>query len=179
VADRFPLATPRLRLRPAEDGDVDALHALWTDPDVRRWLWDDVVIERATAAERVAASRASFARSGFGHWIVTRAGDGAWLGSVGLVELDPEVGPEVLFAFHPRHWGHGYATEASRAVLAHGFGHCGLARVVGRTDAPNQASARVLERLGMDFEGERAIAGRPTRCYALAREAFERAHARA
>ena len=174
MTEPLQLVTPRLRLRPAEAGDVDALHGLWIHADVRHWLWDDVVIERETAAERVAASCASFARAGFGHWIVTRPPGGALLGSAGLVEIDPAVGPELLYAFHPSHWGRGYATEASRAVLAHGFGRCGLERIAGRTDAPNRASARVLERLGMRFEGERPVAGRPTLHYVLSRTDFGR-----
>ena len=175
MSERFRLATARLHLRPVRSGDVDALHALWTHADVRRWLWDDVVIDRETAADRVATSHASFARAGYGHWIVSADPAGALLGGVGLVEIDPAVGPELLYAFHPSHWGRGYATEASRAVLAHGFGRCGLERVMGRTDAPNRASARVLERLGMRFEGESAPGGRPTRCYALSRVDFEEA----
>jgi RimJ/RimL family protein N-acetyltransferase len=169
---RFALATPRLRLRPCTPADVDALHALWTDPEVRRWLWDGVAIERAVAAGVVAASAGSFAAAGYGQWVVERAG--ALAGFAGLRAIEGgEI--ELLFGLAPAHWGRGYATEASRAVLAHGFGACGLARIAGRTDAPNRASARVLERLGMRFEGERAVAGRPTLHYGLSREAFARA----
>ncbi len=169
---RFEIGTERMRLRPCAEGDVDALHALWTDPDVRRWLWDDVVIERATAAERVAASAASFARAGYGLWVAELRGSGTLVGCVGLVEIEPAVGPEILYAFHPRHWGRGLATEAARAVLERGFRAHGLARIPGRTDSPNRGSARVLERLGMRFEAETLVHGRPTLCYAITREAF-------
>ena len=51
------LETERLTLRPFADADVDALHALWRLPEVRRFLWDDVVISRDTALEVVAAIR--------------------------------------------------------------------------------------------------------------------------
>lgn len=167
---RLELDTPRLRLRPCTAADVDALLALWTDPQVRRWLWDDVVIDRATAAERVAASDASFAAAGWGQWAIEPRERGALLGAVGLIEIDPAVGPELVYALHPAHQGRGYATEASRAVLAHAFGTLGLARIPGRTDTPNRQSARVLERLGMRFEGEQSVSGRPTLCYAITRE---------
>jgi ribosomal-protein-alanine N-acetyltransferase len=170
------LETARLVLRPCTSGDVDALHALWTDPKVRRWLWDDRVIDRATAAEVVAASEQSFAASGYGQWCVAeRGGDGALLGFTGLraIEDTPEV--EVLYGFAPSHWGKGFATEAARAVLAHGFDTVGLARIAGRTDTPNRASARVLERLGMAFEGERLVHGLPTVHYAMTPEVFRAA----
>jgi len=169
------LATARLRLRPVAERDVDALHALWTDPQVRRWLWDDVAIERETAADRVATSRASFAASGWGLWAVELRTNGVLAGTAGLVVIDPALGPELLYSLHPSHHGRGYATEASRAVLDHAFDALGLARVRGRTDTPNRASARVLERLGMRFEGETQVAGHPYLCYAVARDEWLRA----
>ena len=166
------LATPRLSLRPCTEGDLDALHALWTDARVRRYLWDDRVIERSVAAEVIAASRASFAADGIGQWAVEPRGGGDLLGCAGLRAIDASGEIELLYALLPAHWGKGYAVEASRAVLAHGFDRVGLARVEGRTDTPNRASARVLERLGMRFEGERQVAGRPTLHYAITRAEF-------
>jgi [ribosomal protein S5]-alanine N-acetyltransferase len=172
------LATPRLALRPCDDADLDALHALWTDPKVRRFLWDDRVIERAVAAEAIAASRSSFAAEGIGQWIVEPRGGSELLGFAGLRAIDGGGEIELLYALHPAHWGRGYAVEASRAVLVHGFETVGLERIAGRTDTPNAASARVLERLGMRFEGERPVAGRPTLHYAIARDEFaDRRHA--
>ena len=171
---RVELTTPRLRLRPCTAADVDGLLALWTDPVVRRWLWDDVVIDRATAAERVVASDASFAAAGWGHWIAEPRGGGALLGAAGLALMDEALGPELIYAFHPAHHGRGYATEASVAILDHAFGPLGFARVVGRTDTPNRESARVLERLGMRFEGESLVNGRPTLAYAIDRETWLR-----
>lgn len=59
---------------------------------------------------------------------------------------------EIGYVFHPDHYGHGYATEAARMMLRLGFEEFGLHRIVGRIDARNTASARVLERLGMRRE---------------------------
>lgn len=75
---------------------------------------------------------------------------------VGHVSLS--VGPpehrqgEIGFLLHPDHQGHGYATEAAGAMLALAFETYGLHRVVGRLEARNVASARVLEKLGMRRE---------------------------
>ena len=169
MSRRLALETPRLRLRPCAASDVDALHALWTHPLVRRWLWDDAVIERRVVVDLVAASVASFARGGWGQWIVERQADGALLGAVSLTELDPAVGPELIYALQPAHWGCGYATEASHAVLHYALETLGFPRVPGRTDPPNRESIRVLERLGMRYDGEGESAGRATVCYSIER----------
>jgi RimJ/RimL family protein N-acetyltransferase len=168
------LATPRLALRPCSRADLDALHALWIDAQVRRFLWDDRVIERCVAADVIEASLASFAARGIGMWVIEPRGGAALLGFAGLREIAEDEELELLYGLLPAHWGRGYAVEASRAVLAHGFGAAALDRIAGRTDSPNRASARVLERLGMRFEGERLVDGRSTLHYAIERGEWER-----
>ena len=59
---------------------------------------------------------------------------------------------EIGFVFDPRHQGKGFATEAARAVVDWAFTTAGMHRVIGRTEARNAASARVLEKLGMRLE---------------------------
>ena len=63
------LVTPRLSLRPATEADIDALHRLWTDPEVRRFLWDGEIITRETAAEVIGDLIACFDSLGFGLWV--------------------------------------------------------------------------------------------------------------
>jgi RimJ/RimL family protein N-acetyltransferase len=170
------LRSARLLLRPCELADVPALHALWTDPQVRRWLWDDVVIPEAAARDVVRESLASFAERGFGQWALRDAAPGdaerALFGAVGLRAFDEGREIELLYALHPSRWGSGLAAEAAGAVLAHAFRGLALPRVAARADAPNHASLRLLERLGMRFLGERLVQGRPTVHYAIEREAF-------
>ena len=59
---------------------------------------------------------------------------------------------EVGYILHPDHHGHGYATEAARALVDLGFRDLKLHRIVGNLDARNTASARVLEKAGMRRE---------------------------
>ena len=151
---------------------MPALHALWTDPEVRRWLWDDVVIPEASARDVVTESLASFAARGFGQWAIAAREGGALFGAVGLRGFDDGREIELLYALHPARWGAGLAGEAARAVLDHGFRSLGLPRIAARADTPNRASIRLLERLGLHFEGERLVQGRPTVHYGIAREAF-------
>jgi RimJ/RimL family protein N-acetyltransferase len=84
------LITPRTTLRPVAPDDVPALHALWTDPAVRKYLWDDEVITRERAAEVVAASASDFAAHGFGLWAVHETATGDWIGFCGFRSSDSE-----------------------------------------------------------------------------------------
>jgi len=148
--DAATIDTPRLRLRPCTADDTPALHALWTDPDVRRHLWDDVVIPAERAAATVAAGVASFAERGYGLWVVVPRDAERLVGFCGLRTAGGDV--ELVYGITPDHWRCGLATEAVRAVLAHAFGTLGLARVLGATDASNAASVRVMEKAGMTRE---------------------------
>lgn len=144
--------TPRLRLRPCTPGDTPALHALWTDPDVRRHLWDDELITRERAAATVAAGVASFADVGYGLWVAVPRDADRLVGFCGLRIAAASDEAELVYGIAPDRWRHGLATEAVRAVLAHAFGTLALARVVGETDPPNAASLRVMEKAGMRRE---------------------------
>jgi [ribosomal protein S5]-alanine N-acetyltransferase len=172
------LRTARLVLRPIVPADRTALHQLWTHPEVRRFLWDDRVIDLATVDGVIEASAASFAADGFGHFALReseagpRAGAGAagaLIGSCGLHRSRPGAEPELLYSLAPDCWQRGFATEAARAVVADAFTRLGLPRVRARADVPNRASLRVMERLGMSCEGESVEGGSSLLSYALAR----------
>jgi ribosomal-protein-alanine N-acetyltransferase len=144
------LRTERLRLRPFAAADVDALHAHWTDPDVRRWLWDGVVIAREQVVAIVEESLETFERRRFGFWVLELE-DGAFVGFAGLRPMPDSEDIELYYGLDPAHWRKGYATEASRVVLRHGFEVVGLDPIWIRTDGPNLASVAVMKRLGAEY----------------------------
>lgn len=162
------LCAKRLRLRPATVGDIPFLHRLWTDRDVRRYLWDDEVIAVEQAAEVVQASRDSFTRHGFGMWVVELAESGEPIGFAGLRTFGEAEEVEILYGLLPQHWHQGLATEAARAVLDHAFEHCHLPIVFAGCDPPNTASIEVMKRLGMTHHGNRRVHGQETIYYAVA-----------
>jgi RimJ/RimL family protein N-acetyltransferase len=144
------LRSTRTELRPLTAADIDAAHALWTDPDVRRHLWDGQVISRERAAEMVSSADQAFRDRGYGLWGLYHGADGL-IGFCGC--LPSEQGDaELLYGLRPRWWGLGLATECAGAVVAHLFDVVGAPAVVASTDVPNHASIRVLERLGLRFE---------------------------
>ena len=148
----WPLETERLVLRPYNDGDLENLHAIYSLPEVARWLY----YEPTTLEE----SREKLARKIVGNELTEDHGmsaavqlrDGTYVGDAVLFYASVEHKTvEVGFSFDPRHQGKGYATEAARALIGWAFSQ-GFHRVVGRLEARNTPSARVLEKLGMRRE---------------------------
>ena len=151
----LPLETDRLTLRPFEDGDAEALYAIQRRPDVTRYLyWGPRT--RADVRRMIERRKGltGFERGGDALVLAaTIRASGALIGDVMLSWLSEEHAQgEVGYVLHPDHHGHGYATEMSAAMLEVGFGGLGLHRIIGRCDARNAASTRVMERLGMRRE---------------------------
>ena len=85
---------------------------------------------------------------------VVRRADGRLIGNCGIRrkpgnDWEADIGYELA----PDFWGHGFATEAARAIVDFGFRDLGLRRISSWCIADNLASARVLERLGFQYEG--------------------------
>jgi ribosomal-protein-alanine N-acetyltransferase len=167
------IETARLRLRPYRDSDEEALFQLWTDPDVRRYLWDDNVISREVAADTMRASMSCTAEHGFGHWALCLSGQDELIGFCGLKFLDDTPDVELMYGLLPAYWRRGLATEASHAMLRFGFESVGLARIYAITDTPNVASAAVMQRLGMQFEKRFDHHGLDSVRYVITRERFD------
>jgi RimJ/RimL family protein N-acetyltransferase len=151
----YPVRTERLLLRPLTNGDVDALLAYRSRPDVCRYVPFDPM-DRETISDRIAGMWATTALTDEGQALtlgVELARTGELVGDVVLFWHSREhLGGEVGYVFDPRHAGHGYATEAVRALLDLGFTELGLHRIVARLDERNGPSAGVARRLGMRQE---------------------------
>ena len=148
------LSTERLVLRPVTADDHVALLAHWTQPDVRRFLFDGAALSTAEVADTIADSIGDFAAGGYGIWII-ELGSGAGpvgtaqlVGTAGLRPLE-DSGLEIFYSLAPGAWGHGYATEAAQAVVEYGLGPLGLPEVLAEVDEGNTASVAVVKRLGM------------------------------
>jgi RimJ/RimL family protein N-acetyltransferase len=144
------LRTERLILRPRSLEDTDASVRMDQEPEVTRYVsgpWSDPVAHRAFVEQRTLGPYPD----GLGYWTVSTIDrPDEFLGWVLLIPLDA-TGPEIEIGWRlrPAFWGRGYATEAARAVLRHGFDQLGLDAVVAEIDADNAASITVAERIGM------------------------------
>lgn len=160
------LTTKALELRPCTPEDLDVLYSLWTDPEVRRFLFDDREISRKEAHGFLARSEDCFREEGYGLWLFFERGEQSVGGFSGLLR-SPEGEASLLFGTRPDLWGRGYAFQAATAVVDHGLRTLGLARVVADVDEPNRASVRVLEKLGMRRTGRRIVNERPLLDYEI------------
>jgi RimJ/RimL family protein N-acetyltransferase len=150
-----PLETERLSLRTFMPGDVDAVLTIYRQPDLVRYLYEDPLTEEQAAAAL---------EKRLGMQALRRDGDGLRLAAI-LKSTHELIGDcslfwlpgghqqgEIGFVFDPAPPGQGYATEAARELLRIAFEGSRLHRVVGRAEARNAASARVMEKLGMRRE---------------------------
>jgi ribosomal-protein-alanine N-acetyltransferase len=142
------LTTERLVLRPVTAGNHAVLLAHWTVPDVRRFLFDGEAPSAAEVTETIEESVRNFAAGGYGVWLIEAADGPGLVGTAGLRPLD-DLGLEIFYSLAPASWGHGYATEAARAVVDHALGPLGLPEVLAEVDEGNAASVAVIKRLGM------------------------------
>ena len=146
---RLPrISTDRLSLRPFTIMDIDRLHALWTQPDMRRFLWDDVIISRDRAADEV--ERSPKCRPAWHRILGDRVSERKRSTRFLRFSVDrPRTKIELVYGLERAYWGKGLATEASRAALVWLWNSTGYSCVYARTDPPNEKSIAVMQRLGM------------------------------
>jgi [ribosomal protein S5]-alanine N-acetyltransferase len=146
------ITTPRLRLRPAALEDADAIYAGWArDPEVTRYLtWrphEDVAITRAFLIDAAEAGLRGRRRL----WAI-ETGDLGHL--IGLIDAQLEPSRANLgWVLARAYWGRGYMSEAARIVTLALLAQRVIYRVWAVCDVDNPASARVMEKAGMTFEG--------------------------
>jgi RimJ/RimL family protein N-acetyltransferase len=179
------LRTDRLVLRPWRESDLEPWAALNADPEVREHLGPLLTREHSDAS--VARFKTEYEERGFGWWALEVRATGEFIGFTGFDVVDettPATGVEIGWRLARRAWGHGYATEAARAALSHGFGPLDLPEILAITAAANHRSQAVMRRLGMtrdpacDFDDLDHPEGplRPQVLYRLRRDAYRQQH---
>lgn len=149
----FPLATKRLVLRAHIAEDAGPLHAIYSRPEVARFLLEGPWTEqdaRTKVAER--ANRTGLSTPSGALALVIEV-DGRIAGDVALwwSDRDGRIA-EIGWVLDPELGGHGYASEAAAAVVASAFDGYNARRLVARMDARNDGSAALARRLGMTRE---------------------------
>ena len=171
--DATSLETPRLLLRRWRSDDLDGFAAVNAQPEVMRYIHDGRTLDRAATAERIATYQRHWDEHGYGLYAVEVKETGELAGFTGLAVpvFLPEIMPavEIGWRLGRAHWGRGLATEAAQAVVAHTRAELGLRRLVSIHVVGNEASARVMVKLGMTLEREtvQPDTGRRVRVYAM------------
>ena len=147
------LETDRLSLRQLTHDDAEFILELLNDPSFIRNIGDRGVRSIEDAKRYIETGPvASYARHGFGLWLVRLKESGESIGMCGLIKRDTLEDVDIGYAFLPRFWSKGYAVESALAVRDYGRDVVGLKRLVAITDPANERSVRVLEKIGMKFE---------------------------
>src|SRR5215472_8366748 len=152
------LQTPRLVLRRWRAEDMAALAAINADPEVMRWIGTGATRDPDQTRAGLDAFERQWAESGFGIFAVQVRETGELAGLTGLAvpHFLPEVMPavEIAWRFARPFWNKGIGTEAARAALDFGLTGCGLDRIIAIVQVGNDASERIMLKLGMRRERE-------------------------
>lgn len=151
----FPiLATERLKLRALELSDLDDLYEYASDPEIDRYVPWEHYQNIDEARVNLNEFLEEYEKDGLGAWGIEHRTDQKLIGIINTSiphRINRRV--EVGYTIARPYWGQGFATEALRAVIQFGFEKMELARMEAVVLPENVASARVLEKAGMQFEG--------------------------
>jgi RimJ/RimL family protein N-acetyltransferase len=154
-APSLPIETERLRIRAYTRDDLDDVLGMFGRADVSRFLmWEPMDREGVSALLERRITQASVEKEGDGLGLVLEErSSGRFVGEVILRWLSEKSRQgEIGWSLAPDAQGKGYATEAARELLRLGFEEMGLHRIIAECDPRNEASIRVMERLGMRRE---------------------------
>ncbi len=148
------LMTGRLRLQPMRRSDREALHALATQADVRRYLFDERILSRDDVQRMLLDHARHFIGCGSGLWSIRRHDDAPLLGFVRLwplqIERDARPHTGLGFALDQTQQEQGYATEACTALIGYARDALGMRCLHAGADPRNSAANRLLWRLGFN-----------------------------
>ena len=150
------LETERLLLRRWKTSDLEPYAELCRDPEVMRHIGSGDTRSRDQCARGIKAMERHWEEKGFGLFALEMRESGEFIGYTGLSEPDflPQIMPavEIGWRLSRRHWGKGYATEAARAAMQFGFDTLELPSIVSIFQLENDASRRIVRKLGMDLD---------------------------
>ncbi len=150
------LETERLLLRRMRVDDADDMFAYARRRDVTKYLTWNPHPDRAYTAEYLQYLASRYRVGDFYDWGVTLRENGRMIGTCGFTSFDfGHNSAQVGYVLNPDYWGEGIAPEALRAVIRFGFRELGLHRIEACYIEGNDRSRRVMEKVGMTYEGTR------------------------
>ncbi len=165
------LETERLLLRRLEPDDLNALYALYRDPEIRRHFPEGTLTLDETRVELEWFRDGHPDHPELGLWATIHKPSGTFIGRCGLLPWDIDGVPEVEIAYliAKPFWKQGLGAEAALALVRYGFETLGLPRLVALIDSAHQASIRTAMRAGLAFERVVEMDGVRSALYSIAR----------
>lgn len=168
------IETNRLVLRELEYSDKDDLFEMDADPDVHLFIENNPVksIDEITAV--IEMLKTQYEKFGIARWAVVDKFTNECIGWAGLKYFDYPLNNhnnfyELGYRFKKKHWGKGFATESSTAILDYGFNNLNIETIFAITDPKNINSKKVLTKLGFDFQEIFDYEGDPTDWFELSK----------
>lgn len=147
------LETDRLSLRQAVAHDHEFIFRLLNEPSWLRFIGDRNITTPEDARHYISEVLVpTYARFGFGLYIVEIKQTNTPIGLCGLIKRDNLKDVDIGFAFLRQYWHCGYALESARAVIRHASQTFALKRIVAITSPENTSSTKLLNRLGFVYE---------------------------
>jgi ribosomal-protein-alanine N-acetyltransferase len=148
------LTTERLVLRPFSAEDAPAVQRLAAAPEVAATALNiPHPYPEGAAAAWIATHAATAAEGTLWTWAITRAAVAVFLGAITIGVAQRRARGHLGYWLGVPYWNHGYMTEAARCVVAFGFADLHLYRIEAACFPRNRASARVMEKAGLRYEG--------------------------
>lgn len=167
------IETPRLLLRKKVVEDAPFFLELNSDPLVTQYTGDGAFKNLTAAEDIVKYVIGQYEKNGYGRWLVAIKETGEPLGWCGLKLHDDTQETDLGYRFMQKHWGKGYATEASLACIDYGFNVLKLNRIYGQAMKENIASINVLKKVGMTYLREDLCVGHESYIYELKKENYK------
>ncbi|MBV6627842.1 MAG: GNAT family N-acetyltransferase [Rivularia sp. (in: Bacteria)] len=155
IEEKIITQTKRLIIREFQVLDIEALAKILAKPEVMQFSLDGVFSTKQTAV-KIQSFLDSYQKFGYGKWAVIHRQSGRLIGYCGIVveKIEGKLENELGYRLDSDFWGQGLATEAAKACLNYGFDKLNLDCVLGLVEPENKASAKVLEKIGMEFVKE-------------------------
>jgi ribosomal-protein-alanine N-acetyltransferase len=166
------ITTSRLILRPFAEADVIAMHDILSGTDVLRYFPNPEPPSLQRVEQIITNQLSHWDQFSYGLWAITSHLTGQLMGRCGLQHLPDTNEVEIDFILDRQFWGQGFATEAGQAALKYGFETMGFSLIIGIAHVENQASQRVLEKLGLVLNSRATYFGMDCHKYALERSAY-------
>jgi ribosomal-protein-alanine N-acetyltransferase len=167
------LQTDRLILRPFSESDAEGMHRIFHGQDVLKYFPPGALPTLEKVKTAILRWLNHWHQHGIGLWAVEESASGLLLGRCGFQVLDDTGETEIDFLLAPSCWGQGFATEAARAAMHHGFTTAAIEELIAIVHPDNAASRRVIEKIGMGDEKRASYFGMDCYRYVLSRAMYE------
>lgn len=149
----YILQTQRLGLRPLTAHDAEFIRRLLNEPSFLQNIGDKRVRTTEDAIHYLQTGPiASYAKNGFGLWLVELKASLVSIGICGLLKRDTLPYVDIGYAFLPQFWSNGYAYESAAAVKEYGIREFEIRRLLAIVNHDNERSIKVLKKLGLRYE---------------------------